>query len=59
MSGGTGEKPHGCKFCDKTFAQKSSLTTHVRTHAHTEDEARAREEEAYDAVATVKEEEFM
>jgi len=28
----TGNKPHRCDLCNKTFIQKSSLTVHYRTH---------------------------
>ena len=28
----TGEKPHQCKVCEKTFIQSGQLVIHMRTH---------------------------
>lgn len=30
----TGEKPYACMYCNKAFAQKSNLKTHLVTHAN-------------------------
>lgn len=29
----TGERPHICKICQKSFRQTSTLNVHMRTHA--------------------------
>lgn len=29
----TGERPHTCKICQKSFRQQSTLKVHMRTHA--------------------------
>ena len=32
MKAHTDKKPYKCSQCDKSFAQKSNLTLHMRTH---------------------------